>query len=82
MEKLYSRPSCRYVLQAVPWEEENDPNQSLSLLTTLAQGPDVAQPLAQQKCRCIPKVLGKVQVRVLIQLAFIKAYFTNIDLLI
>lgn len=82
MEKLYSRPSCRYVLQAVPWEEENDPNPSLSLLTTPAQGPEVPRPLAQQKCRRIPKVLHKVEVRVLIQLAFITAYFTNIDFLI
>lgn len=39
MEKLYSRPSCRYVLQAVPWEEENDPNLSLWLLTTMAWAP-------------------------------------------
>lgn len=82
MEKLYSRPSCRYVLQAVPWEAEHDPNPPLPLLTTPAQGPEVPWPLAQQKCRRVPEVLHKVEVRVLIQLAFITASFTNIDLLI
>lgn len=82
MEKLYSRPSSRCVLPVVPREEEHDPNWSLSLLPTPSQGPNVPQPLAQQKHRRVPKVLHKVQVRVLIQLAFITAYFKNIDLLI
>jgi len=62
--------------------KKNDPNRSLSLLSVPAQGPDVPQPLVQQKCRRVPKVLCRVQARLLIQLAFIKAYFTNTDLLI
>lgn len=70
------------MLQAVPWEEENDPNLSLWLLTTLARSPHGPHPLKEQKCRRIPKVLHKVQVHVVIQLAFIKPSFTNIDLLI
>lgn len=79
MEKLYSRPPGRSVLQAVPWGDQHNPKWSLPADHPWLRAPDA---LAQQQCRRVPKLLCKVGAHVLIQLAFIEAYFTNIDLLI
>lgn len=67
------------MLQAVPWGDQHNPKWSLPADHPWLRAPDA---LAQQQCRRVPKLLCKVGAHVLIQLAFIEAYFTNIDLLI